>query len=165
MELQATLAACFARAFVRNDLFHKRQRDMQYTARITKEGKRTLVDFPDCPGCQTFAEPRENVLELAREALDGWLETHLEDGEAPPRPAAKRRRASDATYLPVRIDPTLAIRLEIRWARQDENLSQGELAKRMGVSRQQISSLEAQGGNVTLATLAKLAHALGREVD
>ena len=138
---------------------------MQYTARITKEGKHTLVDFPDCPGCQTFADPGENVLEVASEALEGWLETHLEDGEAPPRPAAKRRRATGATYLPVRIDPTLAVRLEIRWARQDENLSQGDLAKRLGVSRQQISLLEAQGGNVTLGTLAKLARALGREVD
>lgn len=135
---------------------------MQYIARVAKEGRRTLVEFPDCPGCQSFADPGEDVVEVAREALEGWLETHLEDGDAPPRPT--RHRAANG-FLPVRIDPNLAVRLAIRWARQDENLSQGELAKRVGVTRQQISLLEAQGGNVTLGTLTKLATALGRELD
>ena len=138
---------------------------MQYTARITKEGKRTLIDFPDCPGCQTFATPRESVSDVAQEALEGWLETHLKDGEAPSRPKVRRRQSSGARHIPIRIDPTLAVRLAIRWARQDEHLSQGELAKRIGVTRQQISLLETQGGNVTLGTLSKLARALGREID
>jgi transcriptional regulator with XRE-family HTH domain len=44
-------------------------------------------------------------------------------------------------------------------------LSQGELAERVGVSRQQISLLESQGGNVTVGTLVKIARALGREVE
>ena len=102
---------------------------------------------------------------LAREALEGWLETHLMDGEAPPRPAASRRRSRSAKHVLIRIDPSLAVRLQIRWARQDANLSQGELAKRVGVSRQQISLLEGQGGNLTLGTLLKVARALGRELD
>jgi transcriptional regulator with XRE-family HTH domain len=59
----------------------------------------------------------------------------------------------------------LAIRLAIRWARQDANLSQSELAKRVGVSRQQISLLESQGGNVTVGTLLKIARAVGRDID
>lgn len=139
---------------------------MEYIARLMKEGKRTLVEFPACPGCQTFAEPDEDVSELAREALEGWLELHLEDGDAPPRPKARHRSASRSErHLPIRIDPTLAVRLQIRWARQDAKLSQAELAKRLGVSRQQVSMLEAQGGNVTLGTLQKVAEALGRELD
>jgi predicted RNase H-like HicB family nuclease/DNA-binding XRE family transcriptional regulator len=139
--------------------------DMQYTARIAKEGKQTLVEFPDCPGCQTFADPDEDVIEVARDALEGWLETHLENGDAPPRPRHKHRASSATALIPVRIDPSLAVRLEIRWARQDANLSQSELAKLVGVSRQQISLLEAQGGNVTLGTLERVANALGRELD
>jgi DNA-binding XRE family transcriptional regulator/predicted RNase H-like HicB family nuclease len=138
---------------------------MEYLARATKERQRTLVDFPDCPGCQTFAERGEDIAQLARDALEGWLETHLEDGDAPPRPTTRRRRSGTARLIPIRIDPTLAVRLEIRWARQDENLSQADLAKRLGVSRQQVSLLEAQGGNLTLGTLLKVAHALGRDVD
>ena len=38
---------------------------MQYPAIITQEGKQTLAEFPDCPGCQTFADPGEDILDLA----------------------------------------------------------------------------------------------------
>lgn len=139
---------------------------MRYLARITKEGTRTLIDFPDCPGCQTFAERKESVAEVAREALEGWLEVHLEDGEAPPRPSSRlRSRGKQASVLPIVVDPSLAVRLQIRWARQAANLSQGDLAKRVGVTRQQISLIESQGGNITLGTLEKIAKALGTDVE
>jgi predicted RNase H-like HicB family nuclease len=46
-----------------------------------------VLRFPDCPGCQTFAEPGEDVESVAREALEGWLAVNLEDGKAPPKPA------------------------------------------------------------------------------
>jgi predicted RNase H-like HicB family nuclease len=49
-----------------------------------------LIDFPDCPGCQTFGDTREEALAMAAEALEGWLQTHLEHGEFPPRPRAQR---------------------------------------------------------------------------
>ena len=29
---------------------------MEYVATVRKEGRATLIDFPDCTGCQTFAE-------------------------------------------------------------------------------------------------------------
>ena len=137
---------------------------MEYIARIVKEGRQTLVEFPDCPGCQTFAKRGEDALAVGREALEGWLEIHLEDGDAPPRPAF-RPTSRRGSFAAIRIDPALAIRLAIRWARQDAHLSQGELAERVGVSRQQISLLESQGGNVTVGTLVKIARALGREVE
>lgn len=59
-----------------------------YRAKLTKEGDRWLVEFPDCPGCQTFGESREHALERAQEALDGWLESHLFLFRVPPRPVA-----------------------------------------------------------------------------
>src|SRR5471032_2145103 len=137
---------------------------MQYLARITKERKHSLVDFPDCLGCQTFAKRGEDVEAIARDALEGWLGTHLEAGEAPPQPSAKVRTLAGATVLPVRIDPALAVRLQIRWARQKAGLSQRALAEKVGVSRQQISLLEAQGGNLTVGTLQRIAAALGRDI-
>ena len=138
---------------------------MQYTAVTKREGKRTLVEFPDCPGCQTFSEASEAAADVAREALEGWLEVHLEDGEAPPRPARHTRATGRARLLNVRIDPTLAVRLQIRWARQGAKLSQSELAKRIGVTRQQISLLEGRGRNLTVTTLRKIADALGLELE
>jgi transcriptional regulator with XRE-family HTH domain len=62
-------------------------------------------------------------------------------------------------------DPTPALRLELRWARQERGLSQGQLAKLTGVTRQQISQLESPDTNPTLATLHKVASALGMDVQ
>ena len=56
---------------------------MHYVAKLTREGKNWLVQFPDCPGCQTFGSSRDEALEMAKDALEGWLEVHLADGAAP----------------------------------------------------------------------------------
>jgi predicted RNase H-like HicB family nuclease len=47
---------------------------MHYTAVVTKEGKQPLAEFRGCPGCQTFADPDEDIAERAEEALAGWLQ-------------------------------------------------------------------------------------------
>src|SRR6266545_2839241 len=113
---------------------------MEYLARLTTEGHRTLVDFPDCPGCQTFGTSRDAAIERAREALEGWLEAHLATGSAPPRPRSRRRTPGRSRWIEV--PAILAVRLQLRWARQNLGLSQAALAKRIGVTRQQIGLLE-----------------------
>jgi DNA-binding XRE family transcriptional regulator/predicted RNase H-like HicB family nuclease len=139
---------------------------MQYVARISKEGRRTLIEFPDCPGCQTFAEPREDVASVAREALESWLEVELKYGSAPPTPKFGRDKGSSArSRLSVRINPILAIRLQIRAARLKQGWSQSELAKRVGVTRQQISLLESPDANLTMRTLVKVADALNMDLE
>ena len=138
---------------------------MEYVAQLAKEGRRILITFPDCPGCQTFADRRAEAEVVAREALEGWLEAHLVTGDLPPLPSREtKRRATRSELVRVAIDPALAIRLTLRAARQARGLSQGELAKLTGVSRQQISLLEAPDTNPTLATLQKVAEALGMEL-
>jgi len=77
---------------------------MEYEARLIKNGRRTLISFPDCPGCQTFADRRDDIDSVAREALEGWLETHLVTGDLPPLPAVHRgrggkSRADDAAAI------------------------------------------------------------------
>ena len=140
---------------------------MEYVARLTKEGRRTLITFPDCPGCQTFADRRDEIDSVAREALEGWLETHLVTGDLAPLPTAHRGRwgKSRDELRRIPIDPALALRLTLRWARHARGLSQGELAKLTGVSRQQISLLEAPDTNPTLMTLQKVAEALGMDLQ
>lgn len=136
---------------------------MRYVATLSNEGRKTLIEFPDCPGCQTFASGRESIADLAGDALYGWLELHLEEGEAPPEPryVAKRRERT----IEVAVDPSLAVRLQIRWARQRAGVSQGALAARIGVTRQQVSLLESRGANMQIATLQRIADALGLELD
>jgi DNA-binding XRE family transcriptional regulator/predicted RNase H-like HicB family nuclease len=137
---------------------------MHYVAYISKEGRQTLAEFPDCPGCQTFAEG-EVLAEVAREALEGWLEAHLIDGQVPPRPVEHTGAPQGMSSARVPVRPGLAAALEIRWARHDAKLSQGELGKKAGVSQQQIAKLENPDENPSLETLAKVARALGLEVN
>ena len=137
---------------------------MRYAARVTREGKFTLIDFPDAPAAAVYAEPGEDVREVARDALEEWLLRELRHGEAPGRPG-EGAPAGDGEVFRVTIDPSLAVRLQLRWARQDAGLSQGQLADLVGVSRQQVSLLESADANLTLRTLERVAGALGLEVD
>ncbi len=137
---------------------------MYYLAQLSSEGKFTLIEFPDAPGAAVYAEPDEDVIEVAREAIDAWLIARLQHGDAPARPAADARTmAGDVLF--VRIDPQLAVRLQLRWARQDAGITQSQLAQMVGVSRQQISLLESPDANLTLRTLERVASALGLAVE
>lgn len=142
---------------------------MIYTGIVSREGKHWLVEFPDAPGCQTFATSRTKLIAEAHDALVGWLEAHLETGRAPPVPKRRRPRIEVARALGDMIDvavpPTVAIAIQIRWARLAKGLTQSDLAKRAHVSQQQIAKLERPGENPTVDTLAKVAAAAGMRLS
>ena len=54
---------------------------------------------------------------------------------------------------------------EICIAMEEQGVSQSELARRLGVSRQHISAFFADPGNPTLQTIVQMAHALGLRVN
>jgi transcriptional regulator with XRE-family HTH domain len=54
---------------------------------------------------------------------------------------------------------------EVRRARQEQKLTQAELARRMGVKPPYIAGLEAGTRNLTLGQLANIADALGRGLE
>jgi predicted RNase H-like HicB family nuclease/DNA-binding XRE family transcriptional regulator len=134
---------------------------MHYTAHISREGKYVLAAFPDCPGCQTFADAGDEIGEAAREALEGWLEAHLVDGQVPPRPVEHTGAPEGKKLARIGVRSGLAAALQIRWARQDAGLSQKSFGERVGVSQQQIAKLENPDENPTLDTLEKVSKALG----
>jgi predicted RNase H-like HicB family nuclease/DNA-binding XRE family transcriptional regulator len=138
---------------------------MQYAAYVYQEGQQWLAEFPDAPGCQTFADSREELRESAQEAIEGWLEAHLVGGEAPPRPQSRFDAPEQKQLWNVSIGPSLSAALAIRWARQDLGLSQAQLAARLGVSQQQVAKLESPDENPTLATVERAAKALGFKVE
>jgi len=134
---------------------------MFYVAYTSREGRHHLAEFPDAPGCQTFAASAQALASAAREALEGWLEAHLADGQSPPRPRVHARAPAGRRLLQVAVDPGLSAALQLRWARQDAGLSQKQLAEKAGVSQQQIAKLENPDENPTLGTLSKVSEALG----
>lgn len=140
---------------------------MEYFARTSKDRGRTLIEFPDCPGCITFAEKGEDVHAVAAEALELWLTEHLSGGVAPP-PPSPTYDAFDGTpgsKLCVSVPAALAITLQIRWRRQQLGLSQEALGKRLSVSRQQVAMWENPESNLTVHTIERVASALAMELS
>jgi len=136
---------------------------MEYHAVVTEEGKFTLAEFPDLPGCQTFAEEGESIEAIAADALDGWLASNMSRSVTLPRPGSVSI-AKDAKVLAVPVAPTLAIRMELRWAREDASLTQSDLARAVGITQQQVAKLEAADANPTINTLQRVAEGLGRRL-
>jgi transcriptional regulator with XRE-family HTH domain/predicted RNase H-like HicB family nuclease len=137
---------------------------MRYPAIVTKEGKNLLADFPTCPGCHTFAPPGHDIEHEAKEALELWLESNLQERMLPPRPP-RTFKAKKGTVLWVPVEPKLAVKLELRWMREDLGLTQAELAKLAGVSQPAIAQLESPDSNPTIDTLSRVARAVGFEID
>src|ERR1700687_3924017 len=137
---------------------------MRYPAVVTKEGKTLLADFPTCPGCQTFAPPGHAIEHEAKEALELWLEAHLQERMLPTRPP-RSFKARKGTVLWVPVEPKLAVKLELRWMREDLGLTQAELAKLAGVSQPAIAQLESPDSNPTIETLNRVARAMGAQID
>ena len=54
------------------------------------------VVFPDCPGCTSAGDTLEEAFSNAKEALEGWLEIVIDDGEEIPKPSDM----SEITKLP-----------------------------------------------------------------
>ncbi len=137
---------------------------MYYVAKLSKEGAQTVIEFPDCPGCATFAEKGEDIGTVAQEALEVWLAEHLSGGEAPPRPDPEQQTRFSLTQR-VYPTPSLSIALQIRWRRHELQLSQGDLGRALGVTRQQVAALENPDGNLRLSTLERVAEALDVELS
>jgi len=84
-----------------------------YHARITRDGAYWLATFADAPGCQTFTMSRANLAHVAKTALEGWLEAHLDTNQVPNKPSAHRRSG-----LPITVSPRLAARVRAIWAQK-----------------------------------------------
>lgn len=138
---------------------------MEYLAIVRRDGDAWTIDFPDCHGCVSVAESEDDVLRAATEALDGWLEAMMQTGRVVPAPKARKRSLGDAKVVPVRVRAPLAVAISLRWARTKRGYTQAEVARRAGVSQAQIGKLETSSENPTVATLSKVAHALGAHLE
>ena len=140
---------------------------MQYPAYVRRDRDRRLVSFPDCPGCETFADPGEDAYAIAHEALEAWLEGVLAVREVPPLPGMiehEPARKGDQLVM-VTVSPLLSARVQIRSRREEFGISQQQLAKAVGVSQQAIAKIESPDANVRFDTLERVAAALGLQVD
>lgn len=141
---------------------HRTGTALQYVAYVRKEGRHHLIDFPDAPGCQTFADREADVYPNAKEAIEGWLEAHLVEELDLPR--THRPAGASERRVPITISPKLALALNFRSMRRESGWTQAQLAKRVGVSQQQIAKLEDPDANPTIETIMKVAEAFNMDL-
>ncbi len=137
---------------------------MEYLALVQFEDGEWVVTFPDCPGCVTQVESEDEIGAMAKEALEGWLETHLVHGDAPPRPRRHSHAPKGKKLVRVQVRLGLSMQLLLRWARQQAGLTQAQVAKRVGVGQPQIAKLENPDSNPSVETLERVLAALGISV-
>jgi antitoxin HicB len=135
---------------------------IEYQASIERDGQGYLVVFPDLPGCITDGRTKDEALRNAREALSLYLEEARNPRWVIPSP--KKRKASK--YEWIQPFPDVGIPLMIRHARSRHGLSQRQLAKRIGMTVQQLQKLETPGkSNPTVRTLAAISEALDENLQ
>lgn len=137
---------------------------MIFSALLQKTVDGTVLEFPELPGVSVRVPESGDPATVAQEVLNERIESMLAHGEVPTRPR-KTQDVDGASRIQVQLRPDNAIALQMRWLRQEQGLTLSEVARRMGVSRQRISAMEATARNWTVATLLRVTDALDAELE
>ena len=130
---------------------------MVYNCTIEQDGDMLIVQFPDMPNIQTFGTTHEEALAMAKEALEGCLESDISRSIPIPPPVY-------AGGYPVTVSSHIVLSLQLRELRGDQ--SQTVIAQKLGLSYQAYQRLEnPRKANPTVKTLEKIARVYGRELS
>lgn len=126
---------------------------MTYNCKIEKTDNWYIATFPDMTNIQTSAETYEQVIQMAKEALDGCLIVCLQKDFEIPVP-------SYSEGIPVEVSPKVAFAVDLRKARASQ--TKKEVAAKIGMTYQQYQRLEnPYKTNPTLEMLCRLQKAFG----
>ena len=130
---------------------------MIYYCTIEKEGDEYIAQFPDMTNILTCGFSHEEALAMAKEALDGCLESDISQGNVIPPPLCK-------DGYPVTVAPHIALSFRLRELRGEQ--SQTDIARKLGLSYQSYQRLEnPRKANPTVKTLERIARVYGRELS
>ena len=136
---------------------------LYYPAKIKHivEDKTYLVEFPDLPGCLTEGETLEEAQHNAKEALTGYLASIFDRDLKVPRPSSIKGKG---VYF-IEPEPEVSVPIVLRRLRETRKLTQGDIAKVLGISYQAYQRLERPGkSNPTLKTLERLAKVFDKDL-
>jgi antitoxin HicB len=134
---------------------------MEYNCKIWNEKNAAgedvyIVQFPDMPNIVTCGFSHDEALAMAKEALDGCLESDVAYGNEIPAPSFK-------DGWPVTVANNIVVALQLRELRGEQ--SQSDIARKLGLSYQAYQRLEnPQKANPTIKTLERIANVFGKEL-
>jgi len=130
---------------------------MEYRCKVEIVDNLFWVQFPDMPNVITYGFSHAHALEMAKEALDGCLESDVSQGNAIPMPKYKKG-------YPIIVSPQIVLSLRLRELRGKQ--SQTEVANKLGLSYQAYQRLEnPRKANPTVKTLEKIAKVYGKKLQ
>ncbi|GHV69796.1 hypothetical protein AGMMS49928_13890 [Spirochaetia bacterium] len=130
---------------------------MVYHCTIVKDGDMFIAQFPDMTNVVTGGFSQEEALAMAKEALDGCLESDVAHGRDIPAPSFK-------DGYPVTVANHIVVALRLRQLRGEQ--SQTDIARKLGLSYQAYQRLEnPRKANPTVKTLERIAHVFGQELS
>ncbi len=134
---------------------------MQYPATFTKLDDGSFgVTFRDIPEAITQGNSYEEAVEMAEDALVTAMEFYFEDNRLVPM-------ASQAKDDEVMVNLPLSVWAKVLLlnALLESHVSQTELARRMGVKKQQVTRIVNLEHTTKIDTLAKAFNVLGKKLD
>jgi len=132
---------------------------LRYPVKLEREGKRTLVSFPDVPGVHTFGASREEALARAGDALETMFLGIMADREEIPMPSAARGRT--VAELPALTEAKILLYRTMRAM----GVGKAELARRLGWHMPQVDRLLDLRHASRLDQLEQAFRILGRQLS
>lgn len=133
---------------------------MYYPATLTPNGTGFSVTFRDIPEAITEGASLGEALAMAQDALAVAMEFYTEDNKAVPLPSPQK----DGEYL-VGLPPSVWAKVLLLNEMLAQNISQAELAKRMGIIPQKVTRLVDLSHSTKIDTLAQAFTAMGKRLS
>lgn len=127
---------------------------------VERDGRGYFAHFPDVPEAMTSAASREEVLDMARDALETAIEFYFEDRRQVPTPS-KVAPGQDSIELPASLSAKVLLLNEMI----SQSISPSELARRLGTSPQSVQRIIDIDHATKIDTIEEAFQALGRRLD
>ena len=133
---------------------------MHYPVTLTPDTDGFCVTFRDIPEAISQGDTTDEALDMAQDALMVAMEFYFEDTRAVPMPS----QAQDGEHL-VSLPPSVWVKVLLLNEMIAQNVSQAELAKRMGIVPQSLTRLVDLSHTTKIDTLANAFAKLGKQLQ
>lgn len=131
---------------------------MQYPVTIEQDGHTFMVRFVDIPEALTCGDTYEEALAEAHDALVTAFEFYFEDQRPVPMPTPAKEQAV------VSVPASVWAKVLLLNTMLSKNITQAELAKRMGSRKQEMQRIINLGHNTKIDTLNKALEVMGKQL-
>lgn len=133
---------------------------MYYPVTLTPDTDGFCVTFRDIPEAISQGDTTDEALAMAKDALTVAMEFYFEDNRPVPMPST----AQDGEHL-VGLAPSVWAKVLLLNEMLAQNVSQAELAKRMGIIPQKVTRLVDLSHTTKIDTLAQAFDKLGKHLQ